>query len=181
MAAMEEDAYREFASFFGPRFRTFFLGRGLPATEAEDLAASCVTDISLKVGKYRSLEGGRFEAWVYTLARRALIDRWRRRRPAEPLPDDLAFPAPLEGDDSESLAEAVDALREAVAKLPEGDQALVHSRHLEGSEPFSDIAERLGIQPETARVRHHRAMRRLRALLETDPRIQRLLQRGSAA
>ncbi|HEX7788564.1 MAG TPA: sigma factor, partial [Methylomirabilota bacterium] len=114
---MEEDAYREFAGYFGPRFRAFFLSRGLPVGETEDLATNCVTDIALKVGKYDpSRGGGRFEAWVFTLARRALVDWWRRRRAAEPLPDDLAFPEAVD-EPTDNLAEAVDALREALAKL----------------------------------------------------------------
>jgi len=181
MISMEEDAYREFASYFGPRFRTFFLSRGLPVGEAEDLATNCVTDVALKVGKYDpSRGGGHFEAWVFTLARRALIDWWRRRQAAEPLPDDLVFPEDTD-ERSDSLAEAVDALREAFAKLSADDQAVVGSRDLGGMEPYGRIAERLGIQPEAARVRHHRALRRLRAMLEPDPRIQRLLQGGSVA
>lgn len=177
---MEEAAYREFASYFGPRFRTFFLSRGLPGGEAEDLATDCVTDIALKVGKYDpSRGGGHFQAWVFTLARRALIDWWRRRQATEPLPDDLVFPEDFD-ERSDNLAEAVDALREAFARLSADDQALVGFR-AGGMEPYSGIAKRLGIQPEAARVRHHRALRRLRAMLEPDPRIQRLLQGGSAA
>ena len=131
---MEEDAYREFASYFGPRFRTFFLNRGLPMGEAEDLATNCVTDIALKVGKYDpSCAGGHFEAWVFTLARRALIDSWRRRRAAEPLPAELLFPEGFD-EHSDKLADAVDALREAFAKLSADDQALVGFRDLGGME-----------------------------------------------
>jgi RNA polymerase sigma factor (sigma-70 family) len=180
MVAMEEDAFREFAEFFGPRFRALFLSRRLPSAEADDLAISCVTDIALKIDKYDASRGGHFEAWVFTLARRNLIDWWRRHQDAEPLPDDLTFSGTIQ-DESESLTEVVDAVREAVAKLPVNDQALVRFRDLGGMEPYSHIAERLGIQPETARVRHYRALRRLRALLEPDPRIQRLLQKGSVA
>jgi len=179
MAAMEEDAYREFADFFGPRFQVFFRSRGLSAAEADDLAVTCVTDIALKVNRYDPGRGGRFAAWVFTLAHNALIDWWRRQRVSEPLPDELAVAETR--DDPASLVEVTYAVREAIAKLPASEQALVRFRDLGGMESYNQIAEHLGIQPSAARVRHHRALRRLRTLLEPDPRIRRLLQRGSAA
>jgi hypothetical protein len=61
MAALEDDGFREFALYFGPRFRAFFLRRGLPEMEAEDLSVSCVTDVSLKIDKYDPHRGGHFD------------------------------------------------------------------------------------------------------------------------
>jgi len=178
MAAMEEDAFREFADFFGPRLRALFRSRGLSAAEADDLAVTCITDIALKANRYDPSRGGRFAAWVFTLAYRALIDLWRRQPMSEPLPPELALAESL--DDPAELVELTDAVREAVAKLPASEQILVRLRDLGGMVSYREIAERLGIQPSAARVRHHRALRRLRSLLEPDPRIQWLLQRGSA-
>jgi len=176
MVAMEEAAFCEFAKGFGPRFRAFFLNRGLSAAEAEDLAVSCVTDIALKVEKYSRDRGGRFEAWVFTLARHALMDWYRRRRVMSSIPEYLTVPE-AQGEEAEPSTDLIDAVREAVSKLSEGDQVLVQFRHLGEAWSYADIAERLGIQPEAARVRHHRALRRLKSLLSPDPRVQRLLQR----
>src|SRR5436309_5189539 len=120
MAAMEEDALREFGDRFGPRFRSFFLSHGLPVADAEDLAVSCVTDIALKIGRYDPERGGRFEAWVFTLARRGLVDWWRRYRPAETLPEHLTAPGP-EAAESDNLPAVVGAVREAVVRLSQDD------------------------------------------------------------
>lgn len=176
MTALDEGAFREFASLFGPRLRTFFARRGLTLDDAEDLAMSCITDVAMKAHMYRSEGGGRFAAWVFTIARRAQADWWRRHRPADALSEDLAMPG-LEIEDGMRVAAIVDAVREAVAKLPEVDRRLLLLRDLEQNEPYSEIARHLGIRTTAARVRHLRSLRKLRSLLETDPRIQSLLNR----
>jgi RNA polymerase sigma factor (sigma-70 family) len=181
MASRDSDAYREFAAFFGPRLRGFFRSRGLGIVDAEDLAVSCVTDIALKVERYDPDRGGRFVAWVYTLASRSLIDWWRRKPPTEPLPAQLPLLEVL-NQNSSRLDEVVAAVREAMAKLSERDQDLLRLRELGGMGSYKEIAEQLRIRPSAARVRHHRALRRLRVLLEDDGRIKRILQKkGSEA
>ena len=76
----EPAAFEEFAEYFGPRFRGLFLGKGLPPDEAEDLAATCITDIQLKVDRYRQIPRGSFKAWVFVLARHALADWYRAKQ-----------------------------------------------------------------------------------------------------
>lgn len=64
MIALEDNAYYEFADIFGTKFKSYFLRHGLSDFNAEDLASTCITDIALKVGKYKQIENGNFEAWV---------------------------------------------------------------------------------------------------------------------
>lgn len=177
MADSEEDAYSEFADTFGPRLKAFFVKRGLAASDAEDLAVSCVTDISLKVDKYKPLKEGGFEAWVFTLARHSLIDWLRSRRESEPLPDDLPAPPFEYNEDAEFEIDITLAVREAVYQLPSSDQALIQLRHLGAESTYKEIADQLNISPESARVRHFRAMKRLKVILEEDDRIIRFLNK----
>jgi len=176
MVNLEEDAYRDFADLFGRRFRSIFMSRGLPMADAEDLAATCVTDIALKVGRYDPRRGS-FGAWVFTLARHALADWWRQHRTSLPFSDRPTPQPPSEEEPEESRSEVVAAVREAMTQIPERDQVLLRMRNLEAVQPYSAIAERLGIRPETARVRHLRALRRLKAILGKDPRVRTLLER----
>lgn len=174
MAASEEQAFIEFAETFGSRFKSFFIKKGLTTSNAEDLAVSCITDIALKVEKYKPVREGGFEAWVFTLARNYLIDWLRTRRNSEPLPDNLAAPT-VSTDEIEPNLDIILAVGDALAELSEADQILVKLRHLVEEHSYAEIGERLGISPETARVRHFRALKHLKAILETDERIQRLL------
>lgn len=151
---------------------------------AEELAVSCVTDIALKVERYNPARGGRFDSWVFTLAYHALVDWWRANPREISLPDDLAESLVFhEGEepDPQALPDVVDAVRDAVARLPERDQALLRHRDLGDMTPYGDIAHQLGMREATVRVRHHRALLQLKSLLEPDPRVQRFLRRGPEA
>jgi RNA polymerase sigma factor (sigma-70 family) len=176
MSAFDELAFKEFADMFGPRFKALFSRRGLPMAEAEDLSVSCVTDIALKVNKYRPTEGGSFEGWVFTLAHRYLIDWWRARRATVPLPDGLAY-IPTSSEEFEPNLNAVFAVRDAMAQLSETDQLLIRLRNLGEEYSYDEIGRRLGLRADTARVRHFRAMKRLKIILEKDSRIQRFIHR----
>jgi RNA polymerase sigma factor (sigma-70 family) len=178
MAVAEEDAYAEFAVTFGPRLKAFFIRKGVARADAEELSVSCVTDIALKVNKYKLVRPGGFEAWVFTVARHLLID-WLRSRPdTEPLTDD--FSSPPSGEDDYAAPDFVIAVavREAMAQLSAADQSIIRLRHLESESTYEEIADYLGITPEAARVRHFRAMKRLKPILEADERISRYLGLG---
>jgi RNA polymerase sigma-70 factor (ECF subfamily) len=174
MAASEELAYAEFANTYSSRIRSFFIRRGLGATDAEDLAVSCVTDIALKIDKYRSTRPGGFDAWVFTISRNHLIDWIRSRKISESLPDNLPSPAPPDLDVVPDVETSV-AVNEAIAQLSESDQLVVRLRHFSGEYSYECIAQELAITPETARVRHFRALKRLKVILEKDDRIRRRL------
>lgn len=181
MSAHEEDAFVEFARTFGPRFRAYFVRRGLNLGDAEELSVSCVTDIALKVDKYQQLRVGGFEAWVYTLARRALSDWWRARRPAEPLSEDFAAPggsgADAEGADDEADAGVIMAVRDALGRLSESDRTLIVLRHFGREHTYAEVSERLGVTQQAARVRYFRARNRLKELLLEDARIRESYKR----
>src|SRR5258708_12778842 len=68
LANADSDAFVEFAHAYGPRFRAYFIRQGLDIVEAEDLAASCTTDIALKAARYRPVTGATFGPSVFTLA-----------------------------------------------------------------------------------------------------------------
>jgi RNA polymerase sigma-70 factor, ECF subfamily len=59
-------------------------------------------------------------------------------------------------------------LREALGKLPATDREILSMRHLEQMET-AEIAASLAISQGAARVRHLRALQRLRDLLEASP------------
>ncbi len=176
MLGFEEEAFIEFAEIFGPRLRAFFIRRGLNAGDAEDLSVSCVTDISLKVNKYTTVREGGFTSWVFAVAHHSLADWWRSHRASEPLPETLAAP-PLPDDESEGTSEVVLAVRQALTLLSESDRAVILLREMGANYTYDEIGERLSIRTEAARVRHHRALKKLKAILEDDPRIVKFLKR----
>src|ERR1700683_1990250 len=80
LTRLDDDALREFGLLYGPRLRRYFLNHGLNIGDAEYLAVSMITDIALKVADHYLEQNGKFDAWVFTLARNGLSD-WRRHQP----------------------------------------------------------------------------------------------------
>jgi len=174
MMALEEEAYNQFAHIFGLRLRAFFVRRGLSESDAEDLAGSCITDIALKVRHYRHVTGGGFNAWVFTLARHALVDWLRTRLPTQELPDDL--PSEAANERTEEDLSVVLAVEEALAKLPDLDRSLILLRNLKEQDTYLSFLRKNKISVGAARVRHFRALKKLKEILQVDPRITTYLK-----
>jgi RNA polymerase sigma-70 factor (ECF subfamily) len=134
----------------------------------------------------RAHEGGRVpcaRAFLFTTARNAAIDLFRRRRGGahDEITEFAALPL-LE--EVPTLGEAVEreqrleVLLEAILALPERCRQVMMLRHLEGL-AYKEIAERLGISPETVKVHMIKGVKdctrffRQRGLLETvEPAIR---------
>lgn len=84
----------------------------------EELAAETVQDVWLRVcrGIGRLRDAAKLRAWLFGIARRAVMDRWREKYAEPPMADvadeDLAAP------DDPTLGERVAHLHEELAKLP---------------------------------------------------------------
>jgi RNA polymerase sigma-70 factor, ECF subfamily len=132
---------------------------------AEDL----VQDVFVRVLKYRDSyrDEGCFEAWLYRIARNARADHFKRRKTAEPVPLlDIDPPAPVPG--PQQLLEArrdVERVTRALARLPEDKRELLVLAKYRGLK-YERIAAILDIEVGAVKVRVHRAVKELRAILE---------------
>lgn len=131
---------------------------------AEDLTQQTFLRVHKARDRYRP--GAPVGPWVLTIARRLSIDALRKRgtrkdmltREGE-LPE---ITSPVEED--ETPTELIEALKQAINELPEGQRAVVAMHKLEGK-PLAEVAAILGIKEGAARVRAHRGYNRLRARL----------------
>jgi RNA polymerase sigma factor (sigma-70 family) len=172
----DADAFQAFADYFGPKFRAWFRTTRLgPSAAAEDLAADCVEDIALKIHMYEPREGKTFESWVYAIARRKLATRLAKTAADENLIENLRHTLE-QRDGSDPRPGLVEAVREAVAKLPDLSRQIVQLRDLEKMS-YQDIGLILGIKTGTARGRHKRALTQLRPILSDDPRVLPTIER----
>ncbi len=124
----------------------------------------------------RTLAGFRFEAtprgWLFTIARRKLIDAWREQDGVlgldEQLADDEALLGLASSPRSQALrAERRAAVQRALAGLDGGERELLELRYVSGLKP-AEIAEVQGEKANTVAQRLVRALRRLREALLAD-------------
>lgn len=141
---------------------------------AADLTAEVFLAAIESADSYRPGRGSP-RAWLYGIARIVVSGEYRRAAREQRAnarfvgrellgPDDLA--RSRERLDAEAQARA---LGEALAELPAGERAVLELVALDDL-TLADAAAALGIRPVAARVRLHRARRRLRHLLPgADP------------
>jgi RNA polymerase sigma-70 factor (ECF subfamily) len=147
---------------YNPRLLRYFVTRAGQA--GEDLAADTWLAAAKGLGRFDGDERA-FRAWLFTIARRRLIEHWRMRGRDRvcALTDDLKdFPALGDGP-AESTVESLsaqEAARLIVAKLSPAQGEVILLRVLGGLE-VDQVATILGKRPETVRVLQHRALRRL--------------------
>jgi RNA polymerase sigma-70 factor, ECF subfamily len=108
------------------------------------------------------LEDSSGRRWLFTVARRLVIDEVRRRqvRPVEVAPVDAERCAT--DDDTSGAAIANHSLREAVGKLSPAHRQVLHEVYFL-DRTAEEVATRLGIPLGTVRSRLHYALRSLRA------------------
>ncbi len=106
---------------------------------------------------------GSARAWLFTVARRIVIDDWRSRR-SRP---ELVTAEPPEQRVDDPSARIVDRalIDTAVRQLSSEHRAVLQECYLRGAS-VAEAAETLGIPPGTVKSRTHYALHALRAALE---------------
>ncbi len=168
IAAGDDTALRALFSRHAP-WLAARLRSALPAPDVEDVLQETFLAVWRGAGSYRP-EGGA-GGWLWGVARRQAALFLRRRGPAE-----LTLPAVIEADggpavDPAETALARVAIDDAVGVLgPVGSpDREVWRLMYEEDRPVAEVAELLDVPEGTVKSRAHRARRRLRAALRSNP------------
>ncbi len=130
--------------------------------DAEDLCE----DVFLKVLRASGSYDGEKSApgtWIYAITRNTVIDYFRRTRPAEELPEDLAEEELPE--DGLLQTELLESLAKALERLPGELTDIVVLRYYDRL-PLTEIALRLGLSYGAVKLRHRKALDLLRRDLQ---------------
>jgi RNA polymerase sigma-70 factor, ECF subfamily len=115
-----------------------------------------------------TIASGGFKAWLFRIATNKANDLWRSGKRQRTAYDGAMRIAPTEspqaGDRAETTEEA-EKLRECIAKLPEQQRQVLLLRYYSGLK-FVEIAETLGCPLNTALGRMHKAMQKLKEMME---------------
>lgn len=122
-------------------------------------------DVFVKAIKqlHRLKDPTRVGPWLLAIARTTCIDHLRRRRPAEPLPEQI--PAP--DCDSTDHLEYLEHLHSTIRRLPPDHAEMISLYYMDGHRS-SHVAELLGITPAAVRQRLVRARVMLHELLREE-------------
>lgn len=153
---------------FLDRLRAFVRRRVRSAHDADDI----VQDVLTKFLQHdQSINSNSVHAWMFAVARRAIIDRSRansRQSRSEP-GDDLPLESPDGPSASAELARCMEPMLEALAS---DDRSLLKRIDIEGGSQ-ADLARELGLSLSGLKSRVQRARRRLMGLLEDCCAVER--------
>jgi RNA polymerase sigma-70 factor, ECF subfamily len=141
--------------------------RVVAAEHAEDVAAETWVQVVRGLPRFTGDESA-WRAWLFTTARRRLLDqvRLRKRHPSEPLDEISPMDIPRTAD-AEQLAMdnmATESAMALLSKLPEQQAEVIFLRVVAGLDTEA-VAEMLGRSPGAVRVAAHRGLKKLAALL----------------
>jgi RNA polymerase sigma-70 factor, ECF subfamily len=127
--------------------------------DAEEIAQEALLCAYQRLGRLR--EPASRNTWLYRITINLAHNRARRRR-TEPLPPNVEVAAlPDDAGPPEGRARLPDRVREAIARLPERQQAALVLREMEGL-AYEEVAAILDVRAGAARLLVHRAREAVR-------------------
>ena len=179
--AGDKDSAQDLAEHLGVLAYNYLRRAGLSHEDAEDLAQEFAVRVITRLHQF---DGRNFIGWAFATLRNLLVEHYRqsnRQVPMVPLLDSDCETVATESAVNGLLTEAEHAaLEEALAELKPDERALIESQTGFQKVPFEEIGRELGISKGRARVRHHRAKRKLKTILRKDPRMRSWLARHPA-
>ncbi|HEX9116994.1 MAG TPA: RNA polymerase sigma factor SigZ [Anaerolineae bacterium] len=140
--------------------RRFVLARIAEPAAADDVLQEIYLRVHTHIDSVRDC--ARLQAWVYQVARNAIVDHYRSRRPVAELPETLMSPEASCENDVE--CELIAALAPMIDDLPEKYRQALTLTLYEGITQ-REVAKRLGISLSGAKSRVQRAREQLKASL----------------
>jgi len=131
--------------------------------EAEDMVQEAFRSVWKSRSRYDPGRGDR--AWLVSILRRRVIDRWRKRPPPKPLADDAPLEIGVSGDDPFS-GEFTDEVQAALDRLPDELRETL-LLVVVGELTHQEAADLLGVPLGTVLSRVSRARTRMRDYLLT--------------
>jgi RNA polymerase sigma-70 factor (ECF subfamily) len=151
----EDDALRLIYLLYADNVFGFVLAIVRDEHDAEDITSEVFARLPRALGHYRT-SATPFAGWLLRVARNAALDHLRAQR-SVPLAEIRATGASAEL----QAVERLDALKAALAALPEDQRQVMLLRLVAGLTP-GEVAERLGRSVDAVHALQHRARRRLR-------------------
>lgn len=163
----DERAWEDLVRLYAGRVFAMAQSRLRRPDLAEEITQSVFVTVAIKLKDDQYAEQGRFESWLFRVTMNRVRDHLRRakRHPTtlEPGVLESISHAPVVEQDGDGVQD----LRRALGSLNDADREVIELRH-HARMAFNDIAGLLGEPVGTVLARHHRALRKLRALLEAE-------------
>jgi RNA polymerase sigma-70 factor (ECF subfamily) len=146
------------------RVYRYCLYRTSSASEAEDLTAQIFLAALEGLPRYR--QDGHFAAWLFSIARRKVID-YHRHTPYEPLDESLLPPIHMDMELTIEKSQRRTRLLKLIQTLAEDERELIHLRYV-AELSFAEIAASLKKSEDAVKKMLYRLIARMKADMESE-------------
>jgi len=146
------------------RVYRYCLYRTNNASEAEDLTAQIFLAALEGLPRYR--QDGHFAAWLFSIARRKVMD-YHRRTPHEPLDESLLPPINMEMELTVEKSQRKTRLLKLIQTLAGDERELIHLRYV-AELSFAEIAKSLKKNEDAVKKTLYRLIARMKVELEAE-------------
>jgi RNA polymerase sigma factor (sigma-70 family) len=168
-------AWDEFYRVYDVLVRRFAVARGVRGADVDDCVQDVWSEIAKRLVGFQITSEAGLRSWLFALVRSRATDMFRRRarRPLAFLGDSIQDGFEPAGREPDPSTRYDDAWLEAVlqtmvlkleAEVSELNFEIFRLRSLEGV-GVSEAAEMVGVTPNQIRYRHHRTMKKLKAIV----------------
>ena len=160
----DHSAFANIVERWQNRLINFFYRTTRNRSDAEDLAQETFVELYRSTAHYK--ERGSFKAFLFTIARRKMIDSYRKRtrRPLDYL-DPSSFTLEQAHNQSDHSSEIEEAFQIALARLPEKHRSAILMRQQQELS-YEEIADCMQASLSTVKSWIHRARTQLREYLK---------------
>lgn len=165
----DESAFEELYNMFAKDLYRYTASR-IPEEHASDLVSEIFFRVWKKIPAFQGHAQGQFRAWMFTIAHHLVIDFYRANKETLPLEEGVEIADEDTFHDPTHLLATetdFDRTQEALTKLPEKQREALILRYMNDIS-LPDIAEIMQEKEGNVRILIHRALKRLRELLDTD-------------
>ena len=158
----DESSFGQLYDIFSQQVFNFLLGKLAHKQTAEDLVQTVFLKTWTNLNKYQQRPSAKFSTWLFQIANFTLIDYWRAKKPTVEINEieNLSQFAV-----NQPLYEEYDYLWKAMLTLPLTYQTVLDLRFKQ-DRSVSETAKIMKKSQVSIRVLQHRALRRLRQMLE---------------
>lgn len=157
------ESYKLLFSQFAPKIKSFMIGQGVKANEAEDIAQ----DTMLKIWRKAQLfdpKKAKASTWIFTIARNLQIDAIRKQKRHDRFNNEIQIET-FEADTAEKMIseQSASQVKEVIKQLP-AEQLQVLKLSFYEDLSHSQIAQSLSIPVGTVKSRLRLALGRLKSI-----------------
>ena len=167
-ASGDDAAFSELYDLIAPKLRGYLMRQTRDAARADDLLQQ--TMLQLHSHRATFLKGGAVFPWAFAIARRLLINSYRRRQREDSGRKKASFMGAVEAEGPSSTDDVLHSKRmirtieTELSRLPEAQRVAIELIKKEGLS-LREVAEVLGTTSSAVKSRVHRAYEALRAAL----------------